>query len=77
MGAGQIGAVAGDVHAGQHHFAEAFADQCLDAFDHQPGASTLGQLVERILRHVPDLPRLRLSSLDCIEQPFVQLDAVE
>jgi threonylcarbamoyladenosine tRNA methylthiotransferase MtaB len=32
-----------------------------------PGAPTLGQLIERILRHVPDLPRLRLSSLDCIE----------
>jgi threonylcarbamoyladenosine tRNA methylthiotransferase MtaB len=32
-----------------------------------PGAPTLGQLVERILRHVPALPRLRLSSLDCID----------
>jgi threonylcarbamoyladenosine tRNA methylthiotransferase MtaB len=32
-----------------------------------PGAPTLGMLVERILRHVPELPRLRLSSLDCIE----------
>jgi threonylcarbamoyladenosine tRNA methylthiotransferase MtaB len=32
-----------------------------------PGAPSLGQLIERILRHVPDLPRLRLSSLDCIE----------
>ncbi|HEX8191771.1 MAG TPA: tRNA (N(6)-L-threonylcarbamoyladenosine(37)-C(2))-methylthiotransferase MtaB [Allosphingosinicella sp.] len=32
-----------------------------------PGAPTLGLLVERILRHVPALPRLRLSSLDCIE----------
>ncbi len=32
-----------------------------------PGKPTLGQLVERILKHVPDLPRLRLSSLDCIE----------
>ena len=32
-----------------------------------PGSPTLGQLVERILRHVPELPRLRLSSLDCIE----------
>jgi threonylcarbamoyladenosine tRNA methylthiotransferase MtaB len=32
-----------------------------------PGGSSLGLLVERILRHVPDLPRLRLSSLDCIE----------
>ena len=32
-----------------------------------PGAPTLGQLVERILRLVPDLPRLRLSSLDPCE----------
>ena len=32
-----------------------------------PGEPTLGLLVERILRHVPGLPRLRLSSLDCIE----------
>ena len=32
-----------------------------------PGTPTLGQLIERILRHVPELPRLRLSSLDCIE----------
>jgi threonylcarbamoyladenosine tRNA methylthiotransferase MtaB len=32
-----------------------------------PGSPTLGQLVERILRHVPDLPRLRLSSLDPCE----------
>jgi threonylcarbamoyladenosine tRNA methylthiotransferase MtaB len=32
-----------------------------------PGAPTLGQLVERILRHVPSLPRLRLSSLDSVE----------
>ena len=32
-----------------------------------PGSPSLGQLIERILHHVPDLPRLRLSSLDCIE----------
>ncbi|HEU4960987.1 MAG TPA: tRNA (N(6)-L-threonylcarbamoyladenosine(37)-C(2))-methylthiotransferase MtaB [Sphingomonas sp.] len=32
-----------------------------------PGAPSLGQLVERILRHVPGLERLRLSSLDSIE----------
>ncbi len=32
-----------------------------------PGAPTLGLLIERILHHVPDLPRLRLSSLDGIE----------
>jgi threonylcarbamoyladenosine tRNA methylthiotransferase MtaB len=32
-----------------------------------PGFPSLGLLIERILRHVPELPRLRLSSLDCIE----------
>jgi len=32
-----------------------------------PGTPTLGMLVERILRLVPTLPRLRLSSLDGIE----------
>jgi threonylcarbamoyladenosine tRNA methylthiotransferase MtaB len=32
-----------------------------------PGAPSLGMLVERILRHVPDLKRLRLSSLDSVE----------
>jgi threonylcarbamoyladenosine tRNA methylthiotransferase MtaB len=32
-----------------------------------PGRPNLGQLIERILRHVPALPRLRLSSVDGIE----------
>lgn len=32
-----------------------------------PGSPTLGRLVERILKGVPALPRLRLSSLDSIE----------
>jgi threonylcarbamoyladenosine tRNA methylthiotransferase MtaB len=32
-----------------------------------PGAPSLGQLIERILRHVPGLERLRLSSLDSVE----------
>lgn len=32
-----------------------------------PGAPSLGQLVERILTHVPQLHRLRLSSLDGVE----------
>ena len=32
-----------------------------------PGAPRLGKLVRAILRHVPDLPRLRLSSIDSIE----------
>ena len=32
-----------------------------------PGRPDLGLLVERILRHVPGLPRLRLSSIDGVE----------
>ena len=32
-----------------------------------PGAPTLGKLVQAILKHVPDLPRLRISSIDSIE----------
>lgn len=32
-----------------------------------PGAPSLGLLIERILNAVPDLPRLRLSSLDSVE----------
>ncbi|HET9904481.1 MAG TPA: tRNA (N(6)-L-threonylcarbamoyladenosine(37)-C(2))-methylthiotransferase MtaB [Xanthobacteraceae bacterium] len=32
-----------------------------------PGAPTLGRLVKQILKHVPDLPRLRLSSIDSVE----------
>lgn len=32
-----------------------------------PGRPPLGDLVRRILKLVPDLPRLRISSIDCIE----------
>jgi threonylcarbamoyladenosine tRNA methylthiotransferase MtaB len=32
-----------------------------------PGAPNLGMLVERIIKHVPALPRLRLSSIDSVE----------
>jgi len=32
-----------------------------------PGAPTLGKLTQAILRHVPSLPRLRISSIDSIE----------
>ncbi|PWG03619.1 tRNA (N(6)-L-threonylcarbamoyladenosine(37)-C(2))-methylthiotransferase MtaB [Sphingosinicella humi] len=32
-----------------------------------PGRPSLGQLIERILKYVPALPRLRLSSLDSVE----------
>ena len=40
----------------------------LTSYGHDlPGCPTLGLLVERILTHVPALPRLRLSSLDSVE----------
>jgi threonylcarbamoyladenosine tRNA methylthiotransferase MtaB len=32
-----------------------------------PGAPKLGRLVRQILKHVPELPRLRLSSIDSVE----------
>tara|TARA_Y100001934_G_scaffold19630_1_gene22628 strand:+ start:1224 stop:2063 length:840 start_codon:yes stop_codon:yes gene_type:complete len=32
-----------------------------------PGQPSLGQMVRRLLAQVPELPRLRLSSIDCIE----------
>ncbi|KEG21283.1 tRNA (N(6)-L-threonylcarbamoyladenosine(37)-C(2))-methylthiotransferase MtaB [Bartonella bacilliformis] len=44
-----------------------------------PGKITLGKLVSTILRHVPDLPRLHLSSIDSIEadQELIDLLAYE
>ncbi|WP_152046973.1 tRNA (N(6)-L-threonylcarbamoyladenosine(37)-C(2))-methylthiotransferase MtaB [Aureimonas psammosilenae] len=41
-----------------------------------PGAPKLGALVQAILRHVPDLQRLRLSSIDSVEADEALLDAV-
>ena len=41
-----------------------------------PGRPSLGSLVERVLRLVPGLPRLRLSSLDSIEIDPLLLDLV-
>jgi threonylcarbamoyladenosine tRNA methylthiotransferase MtaB len=41
-----------------------------------PGAPKLGQLAKRILRQVPDLQRLRISSIDSIEVDTDLLDAV-
>ncbi|MBU1333636.1 MAG: tRNA (N(6)-L-threonylcarbamoyladenosine(37)-C(2))-methylthiotransferase MtaB [Alphaproteobacteria bacterium] len=41
-----------------------------------PGAPTLGKLTQSILRHVPDLPRLRISSIDSIEADNALYDAV-
>ncbi len=41
-----------------------------------PGSPTLGKLVQQILRHVPDLPRLRISSIDSIEADPAFYDAM-
>jgi len=41
-----------------------------------PGAPTLGLLTQAILKHVPDLPRLRISSIDSIEADPALYDAV-
>ena len=41
-----------------------------------PGTPTLGRLVRQILRHVPELPRLRLSSIDQVEIDKHLLDAI-
>ncbi len=40
-----------------------------------PGDMTLGKLVRKILRFVPELPRLRLSSIDSIEADEYLIDA--
>lgn len=41
-----------------------------------PGAPRLGNLVRRILRMVPDLPRLRISSIDSIEADPELMEAI-
>jgi threonylcarbamoyladenosine tRNA methylthiotransferase MtaB len=41
-----------------------------------PGAPKLGTLVKQILKHVPELPRLRLSSIDSVEADRDLLDAL-
>ena len=41
-----------------------------------PGNPPLGDLVQRILKMVPDLPRLRISSIDSIEADPALIDAI-
>jgi threonylcarbamoyladenosine tRNA methylthiotransferase MtaB len=41
-----------------------------------PGAPMLGQLTKQILRHVPDLKRLRISSVDSVEVDRDLLDVI-
>ncbi len=61
-----IDAIKAAVDGGQHEVILTGVDLASYGPD-LPGAPTLGQLIERILKHVPDLPRLRLSSLDSVE----------
>jgi threonylcarbamoyladenosine tRNA methylthiotransferase MtaB len=42
---------------------------------HLPGEPKLGSLVKQVLKHVPDLARLRLSSIDSVEADRDLLDA--
>ena len=61
-----IDRIAGLVDAGHREIVLTGVD--LTSYGHDlPGTPTLGSLVERILRGVPTLARLRLSSLDSIE----------
>ena len=41
-----------------------------------PGQPSLGKLVQSILRHIPDLPRLRISSIDSIEADAALFEAL-
>lgn len=41
-----------------------------------PDAPTLGEAVQAILAKIPDLPRLRLSSIDCIEADAALVEAM-
>jgi threonylcarbamoyladenosine tRNA methylthiotransferase MtaB len=41
-----------------------------------PGAAKLGKLVKQILKHVPELARLRISSIDSVEADPDLLDAI-
>ncbi|MCB1511624.1 MAG: tRNA (N(6)-L-threonylcarbamoyladenosine(37)-C(2))-methylthiotransferase MtaB [Hyphomicrobiaceae bacterium] len=41
-----------------------------------PGEASLGRLVRQILRHVPELKRLRISSIDQVEADHHLLDAI-
>jgi threonylcarbamoyladenosine tRNA methylthiotransferase MtaB len=41
-----------------------------------PGGGSLGRLVRQILRHVPELDRLRLSSIDQVEADAHLIDAI-
>ena len=63
------------VHAGYHEVVLTGVDMTSYGRD-LPGAMTLGSLVRHILRQVPDLKRLRLSSIDQVEVDKHLMDAI-
>src|SRR5271168_3503743 len=73
-----MGAVVGDV---QRLVGNGYCEVVLTGVDitsygaDLPGAPKLGALVKQILRHVPELARLRLSSIDSVEADRDLLDA--
>src|SRR6201986_3327038 len=73
-----MGAVVGDV---QRLVANGFGEVVLTGVDitsygaDLPGSPKLGALVKQILKHVPELKRLRLSSIDSIEADRDLIDA--
>jgi threonylcarbamoyladenosine tRNA methylthiotransferase MtaB len=74
---------AGEVVASVQHLVEAgYAEVVLTGVDITdygsglPGEMTLGKLVRQILRHVPELKRLRLSSIDQVEADAHLLRAI-
>jgi threonylcarbamoyladenosine tRNA methylthiotransferase MtaB len=74
---------AGEVVAGVRRLVEAgYAEVVLTGVDITdygaglPGEMSLGRLVRHILRHVPELRRLRLSSIDQVEADAHLIDAI-
>jgi threonylcarbamoyladenosine tRNA methylthiotransferase MtaB len=74
---------AGEVVAGVRRLVEAGTAEVVltgvDITDYGaglPGAMSLGKLVRQILRHVPELGRLRLSSIDQVEADAHLIDAI-
>ncbi|MEL6373817.1 MAG: tRNA (N(6)-L-threonylcarbamoyladenosine(37)-C(2))-methylthiotransferase MtaB [Pseudomonadota bacterium] len=74
---------AGEVVAQVRHLVErGYAEVVLTGVDITdygkglPGTMTLGRLVRQVLKHVPELPRLRLSSIDQVEMDASLLDAI-
>jgi threonylcarbamoyladenosine tRNA methylthiotransferase MtaB len=74
-----MGAVVGDV---RRLVANGYGEIVLTGVDitsyggDLPGAPKLGALVKQILKHVPELKRLRLSSIDSVEADRDLLDAI-